>query len=149
MKTVTHRWMVKEPNKPVKEENFKISFSDDDDRTKKELKLTQQLVKGYVEVVWIGGDVKALVNEEAVFDNKMEHNCGYLGTIVFFREEEDGFGSLTDEDIRKIKAWTVVHNSDRHAGYTGVQVLTGEAADSYRKRLHEHQKMLQTEWESF
>lgn len=153
MKNLTLRWMIKEPNKPVEERNFNISYEDDEDRSAKELKLAQGLVNGYVEVVWIGGDVKGLVNEEAMYAPDMEHNCGYLGNIVFMRESVEGdevwFGSLTNDDMRKVKAWTIVHANDVHPGSAGVQVLTGQAADDYRKRLHKHQKDQQQEWESF
>lgn len=150
---LTLRWMTKEPNKPVEERNFDISYTDDDDRSAKELKLVQELVKGYVEVVWIGGSVKGLINEEALYDANMKNNCGYLGNIVFIRESVEGddvwFGSITDEDVRKIKAWTIAHANDLHPGNDGVQVLTGQAITDYRDRLHEHQKGQQQEWESF
>ena len=147
------RWMVKKPGESVEELTFDISYKNAEDRAIKELKLAQTLTKGYVEAVWIGGDVKALINEEALYDKSMKDNCGFLGNIIFFRDEvdEDGngwFGSVTDEDVRKIKAWTVAHTNDRHPG-GGVQVFSGQAAEDYRKKLHEHQKTQQQEWESF
>ncbi len=148
------RWMIKEPEKEVEERNFDISFEDSDERSKKELELAQDLVKGYIEVVWIGGSVKALVNEEAVYNESMQHNCGFLGNIVFFREvvtsdEDAWFGSLTDEDIRKIKIWALVHANDRHPGRVGMQFLGGAAAEEHLKKLHEHRERQQAEWESF
>jgi len=153
MKTINLRWMFKEPNKPVEERNFNISFADEDERSEKELKLAQDLVKGYVEVVWIGGEVKAMVNEEAMYVPGMEPNCGFLGNIIFFREVmEDGeacWGSLTDDDVRKIKAWTITHESDIHPGNTAVQVLTGKDIDTYRQAMHELQKSKDQEWDSF
>jgi hypothetical protein len=152
MKTLKLRWMAKKPGQPVEELTFDIEYEDAEDRAAKELKLAQILVKGYVEVVWIGGEIKGLVNEEAMYAPDMEHNCGYLGNIVFIRESVEGdevwFGSITDEDARKIKAWTIAHANEVHPGH-GVQVFSGQAADEYRKKLHEHQKMQQQEWESF
>jgi hypothetical protein len=153
MKTIDLRWMVKKPNQPVEEQKIEMSYEDDDNRANQELKLAQELVQGYVEVVWIGGDVKALINEEAMYNPAMAPNCGFLGNIVFFREIFDGqdawFGSLTDDDIRKIKVWCLVHANDVHSGNVGIQVLTGKAADEYRKELNESQKRQQQEWDSF
>lgn len=147
------RWMFKEPNKEVEEKNFEITFSNPDGRGSTELKLAQGLVKGYVEVVWIGGDVKGLVNEEAMYNPEFKPNCGFLGNIIFVREvvtkDDAWFGSLTDDDVRKIKAWTVVHANDVHPGSDSFRLLTGEAAENYRRRLFEHQKRQQEQWDSF
>lgn len=152
MKNLKLRWMAKKPGKPVEELIFDIVYENADDRAAKELKLAQTLVKGYVEVVWIGGEVKGLINEEALYES-MEGNCGFLGNIIFIRDSVEGddvwFGSLTNEDIRKIKAWTIAHSNDLHPGNGRVQVLSGQAADEYRRKLHEHQKIKQEEWESF
>lgn len=152
MKTIKLRWMGKKPGESIEELTFDISYNDAEDRAAKELKLAKILVKGYVEVVWIGGKVKALINEEALYDKSMEDNCGFLGNIIFFSDEVDEngwFGSLTDEDIRKVKAWTIAHANDRHPGGAGVQVLSGQVADEYRRKLYELQKTQQQEWDSF
>lgn len=142
------RWAVKEPNKPLTDQYFEIQYKDDDERSEKELKLAQGLVGGYVEVVWIGGDVKILVNEEAMYAPNMKHNCGFLGNIVFFRGDSEWFDSLTNEDVRKVKKWCDLHNTDRHPGNFGVQVFTGKAMEDYREKLKAAQKNQQLEWES-
>ena len=142
------RWALKKPGQPVEEQVAEISYKNDDERSEKELKLAQQLVDGYVEVVWIGGDVKAIVNEEAMYRENMLPNCGFLGTIVFFRGDSAWFGSLTDEDVRKLKMWTVTHENDVHPGDVPPQIFFGQAAEEYRKRLHDAQKLQQQEWES-
>ncbi len=149
MPKVRLRWAAKKPGQPVDELTFDIEYKNDDERSEKELKLAQQLVQGYVEVIWIGGNVKAIVNEEAMFRENMRPNCGFLGNIVFFRGDSEWFGSLTDEDMRKIKAWTVTHDSDVHPGDVAPQVFFGQAAEEYRKSLEAAQKLQQQEWESF
>lgn len=147
------RWGIKEPDGSIEERNFEISFSDSDERAEKELKLVQEIVKGYVEMVWIGGEVQALVNEEAMYAPDMKPNCGFLGTIIFVRNESDEegswWGSLTDEDFKKLKAWEVNHANDVHPSDFPPQVLTGTAMDHYRKRLADERKRQQVEWDSF
>jgi hypothetical protein len=148
MKKARLRWAAKKPGQPVDELTFDIEYKDDDERSEKELKLAQQLVQGYVEVVWIGGDVKILVNEEAMYNLNMKDNCGFLGNIVFFRGDREWFGSLTNEDLRKVHKWCELHKDDKYSGNTGVQVFTGKAIEEYREKLKVVQKSQQLEWES-
>lgn len=139
------RLMVKEPNKPVEEKNIEVTEDN-------ELELMQGLVGGYIEVLHIGGDVKVIVNEEGMFKN-LENNCGFLGTIVFVKEVFDNnneavWGSLTSDDVRKVKAWTINHLSDQHISGP-VQILQGEALIKYRNQLMDDCRRKQMEWESF
>jgi len=148
MKKLNLSWAIKKPGQPVEDVLISCSYKDDDDRSSQELKMAQELVGGYVEVVWIGGDVKILVNEEAMYNPDMKDNCGFLGNIVFFRGDSEWFGSLTDDDLRKIHKWCDIHEKDRHPGNAGVQVLTGKAMEEYREKLKVAQKSQQLEWES-
>lgn len=151
MKTLNLKWAVKEPNKPLEERKFKIEYENDDDRSAQELKLAQTLVGGYVEMVWIGGKVQALVDEDGMY-KPLEHNCGFVGNIIFVHDEEgedsNYWGSLTDDEVKKLQTWVKTREGLAHAA-DSPKVLSGAAADEYRRRLSEARKMQQREWESF
>lgn len=132
--------MVKKPNEPVEEKTFEV---DEDGH----LELIQGLVEGYVEIVRIGGSVIAAINEEGMYKD-FEVNCGFLGTIVFLRENEDQWDSLTDEDLRKVKAWIVAHENDPHLSGP-IQFLEGQAMIDYKNRLLDNQRKKEMEWNSF
>ncbi|MFY4731323.1 DUF3846 domain-containing protein [Nitrospira sp. BLG_2] len=152
MMTKSIKWAVKEPNKPLEERKFEIQYENEDERSAKELKLAQTLVGGYVEMVWIGGKVQALVDEEGMY-KPLEHNCGFVGTIVFVHDEEgeegNFWGSLTEDELRKLDAWVAVHNGLQHPGNVGPKIFSGAAADEYRRLLAEDRKSQQRQWESF
>ncbi len=147
----TLRLMIKEPDKPVEERTYEISFKDEEERAAEELKLAQQLVDGYVEVSAIGGDVIALINEDGMSQG-LKHNCGFVGNIVFVHEivedDEVWWGSLTDDEIRKIKIWAKVNENEVHPG-VGIQIFTGEQADEYREKLREVARRREAQWYSF
>ena len=150
MKTLNFRWVVKEPDKNPEERNFTLRYYDEDDLTAKQLMLAQKLVGGYVEVAWLGGDVKVLINEEGLLNN-LPANCGFVGTIVFFHDTCDGsiheWDSLSDEEIRKVKTWIAIHGNDPHIGYTGMQIITeDEAIASYRQKLQQERQKREKEW---
>lgn len=139
------RIMVKQPNQPVEEKIFE--FKNQEELEEKELELMQGLVNGYIEVVRIGGDVQVILDEEGSGKN-LETNCGFLGTVVFVKEDGEGWGSLTDEDVRKVKAWTVAHEHDQYVSGP-IQILQGEAMINYKNRLFEESRKRQIEWDSF
>lgn len=148
MKKLNLRWIVKESGKDAQEQIFEIIYKDEDDLTDKQLALAQKLVGGYVEVAWIGGDVKVLINEEGLINN-LPPNCGFVGTIVFFHDDTvTEWASLDDDEVRKIMAWTAVHGNDEHAGYS-MQVISGdENIAAYKKKLQEEGQRRQLEWET-
>ena len=149
MNTLNLRWVVKEPDKNAEERNFEIRYKDEDDLSEKQLKLAQDLVGGYVEVAWLGGEVKVLLNEDGLIKN-LPSNCGFVGTLVFFHDTCDGvsdWDSLSDEEVRKIMAWTTIHAHNVHPGYIGPQIITGdEAIAAYRKKLQKEGQKIEDEW---
>ena len=148
MENLTLRWAVKEPNKPLEELNFEVKYDNNDERGHQELKLAQKLVGGYVECVHLGGEVKVLCNEDGLAKN-LADNCGFVGTLVFVRdtleEDEVYWGSLTDDDLRKLKIITVLREHMPHPR-NGPRVYAGEDADRYYRSLQEQAERNEQAW---
>ena len=140
--------VVKEPGKTAEIRNIE---------TKDVLKTCQQLVGGYVEQVGIGPGVNILCNEDGLA-MKLPDNCGFVGTLVFvqdrlvideYGDETYDWGSLSEENIHKAKAWCQRYEGAAHPNRSGKpRIISGKEAISYREQLTKivHEKI--AEWKS-
>ena len=70
------------------------------------LKEYQEIVGGYIEVVYMGADILMICNEEGKL-NRLEHNFyipgdTVVGTVFFVGKDGEDFRSLTDTEVSRI-----------------------------------------------
>jgi hypothetical protein len=143
--------VVKEPNKSAVRRTVQVKESI--------LDTVQKLVGGgknaYVEQVGIGPGVTILVDEDGLAKD-LPDNCGYVGNLVFvqdvFISDEEGYdwGSLDENNVRKVLAWCVRHakdvqpNKDRRP-----HIMTDpKQIEEHRRRLKADAQAKLVEWES-
>jgi hypothetical protein len=76
---------------------------------KNDLKILQDIVGGYIEVISIGNDILMICNEEGKFlelpYNFSMPNDIIVGTVFFIGNDAPEFRSLTEEEIELILGW--------------------------------------------
>jgi hypothetical protein len=100
-----------------------------------------------LELLPVGPDVVAVLDEEGMYADKPFNACGILGDFLVVAEEDDGFRSLTPGEARKALAWCAKYNDLPHGGFA-VGVVGLDSTADFLAHLGRARDAIRADWES-